>query len=55
MKSTFHGCILLKQLDISHFDTSNVEYMDDLFYDCSSLVRFNLSNFNLSKVKLMSY
>ena len=49
----FYGCSSLASLDLSSFDTSNVESMDSLFGGCTSLESLDLSNFNTSKAKWM--
>ena len=40
-------------IDLSKFDSSNLEKIDSMFNGCSSLESINLSNFNTSKVKSM--
>ena len=45
----------LEEIDLSFFDTSNVENMSGLFYTCSKLNNLDLSNFDTSNVKNMSY
>ena len=49
----FSGCASLKELDVTHFETSNVEDMSDMFGSCSSLASLDVSNFNTSLVKNM--
>ena len=44
----------ITSLDLSHFDTSNVTDMADMFYGMSSLTSLNLSSFDTSKVKSMN-
>ena len=44
----------LTDLDLSHFDTSNVESMSYMFSGCKSLVSVDASNFNTSKVTRMN-
>ena len=44
----------LTSIDLSNFDTSNVVFMDGMFYYCSKLTALDLSNFDTSKVKGMS-
>ena len=46
----FYGCNSLTDLDLSSFDTSKVEYMNEMFYNCSSLTSLDLSSFNLSNL-----
>ena len=50
----FRGCDSLVSLDISNFNTSNVENMQSMFKDCSSLVSLDLSNFNTINVQSMA-
>ena len=52
-KCLFKDCNYIKELDLSHFDTSNVIQTDRMFYGCSSLVSLNLSNFMTSNVENM--
>ena len=40
----------VKSMDVSLFDTSNLEIMDQMFMCCEELRELNLSNFNVSKV-----
>ena len=40
----------LTSLDLSSFDTSSVEYMTQMFNDCSSLTSLDLSSFDTSSV-----
>ena len=51
----FQECRSLESLDLSRFDTSNVESMIDMFRGCSSLTRLNLNNFKTPKVTNTSY
>ena len=48
--SLFYGLSAVKTLDLSLFNTSNVQYMIAMFGECSSLTSLNLSSFNTSKV-----
>ena len=34
MEDMFYGCRSLESLDLSGWNTSNVTYMGDMFYDC---------------------
>ena len=49
--SMFEGCINLKSVNLSTFDTSGVTNMAHMFQNCSSLTSIDLSNFNNSNVK----
>jgi surface protein len=46
----FFNCSSLEEIDLSHFNTGNVKFMDDMFENCSSLQSVDLSNFVTSKV-----
>ena len=51
----FRGCSDITEIDLSNFNTSNVETMQWMFRDCTSLTSINLSNLNTSKVKDMNH
>jgi len=42
-------------IGLEYLDTSDVTAMDNMFYDCNSLVNFNLDGFDTSNVTTMSY
>ena len=44
----FRDCITLLSIDLSNFNTNNVNNMSNMFYNCSSLT--SLSNFNNNNV-----
>ena len=49
---------IIRYLSLSNifgFDTSKVENMSSMFYECSSLISLDLSGFDTSEVKDMSY
>ena len=46
----FYGCSSLKSIDLSLFDSSDVNNMYGMFRDCSSLKSINFSSFNTSSV-----
>ena len=46
----FYECSSLKELNLSKFNTENVEDMSSMFNECSSLEVLNLSNFNTENV-----
>lgn len=51
----FTGCqYLVAIIGLQHLNTSNVEYMDGMFYRCSSLGNLNLSGFNTEKARGMN-
>jgi surface protein len=43
MSDLFFGCKNLKDLDVSKWNTSNVERMSALFMDCSKLKNLDVS------------
>ena len=51
----FFICEKIIEIDLSHFDTSQVKDMSFMFCACYSLSSLNLSNFNTSQEKYMSY
>ena len=51
----FYGCLNLASIDVSNFNTKNVETMDYLFRNCSKLTSLDISNFNTTKVKTMNF
>jgi surface protein len=50
----FSSCESLKTIDLSGFNTENVENMKGMFYYCLNLEKINVSTFNTSKVIDMS-
>ena len=50
----FGGCSSLQSINLSSFNTTNVEDMYEMFRECSSLQSINLSSFNTTNVKDMS-
>ena len=51
----FEGSHSLKSLDLSNFNTENVEFYNAMFNDCKSLLSLNLINFKCKKgVKINS-
>ena len=51
----FYWCSSLKSIDLSSFNTSNVNNMSYMFSWCESLKSIDLSSFNTSNVNNMSY
>ena len=49
--SMFKGCYDINEMDLSKFDTSDVDDMNYMFDYCSSLTSINLSNLNTQNVK----
>ena len=52
--SMFSGCNNIIEMDLSKFDTSNVDIVTDMFLGCSSLTSINLSNIKTSRVTSMA-
>ena len=52
MENMFWRCKNLKSLDVSHFDTSNVETMSQMFGACRSVTYLNVSHFVLQKLMI---
>ena len=50
----FYECSSLKSIDLSSFNTTNVNNMESMFYKCSSLISIDLSTFNTTNVENMS-
>ena len=56
MGSMFSVCSSLKELDLKSFNTSNVTYMNSMFWGCSNLTDLKFGdNFNTTKVTNMYY
>jgi len=53
MKNMFDGCNHLEYLDLSCFNTKNVENMHCMLGDCCFLENLDLSYFNTQNVKDM--
>ena len=51
----YNECSSLISLNLSNFNTNNVQNMSYMFQLCSSLTSLNLSNFNTNNVKDMYY
>ena len=52
--SMFYNCKVINEIDLSHFDTSQVTDMNRMFWNCVSLTSLNLKNINTSKVTNMN-
>ena len=50
----FNGCSALKSLDLTKFNTANVEFMYHMFDGCSALTSLDLTNFNTANVEYMN-
>ena len=51
----FYNCSSLKSIDLSSFNTTNVNNMEWMFDGCSSLKSLDLSSFNTTNVKDMRF
>ena len=51
----FWRCKKLESLDLSGWDTSNVQSMSGMFYNCSRLGSLDLSGWDTSNIKDMSW
>ena len=51
----FSSCSSLNSIDLSSFNTTNVNNMSGMFSDCDSLKSIDLSSFNTTNVNNMSY
>jgi len=51
----FDGCSSLESIDLSSFNTTNVNSMSNMFYGCSSLKSIDLSSINTIKVNNMNH
>ena len=49
----FYNCYNLSSLNLSQFNTGNVEKMNEMFYNCHELNSLDLSAFNTAKVNNM--
>ena len=50
MNKMFYGCSSLINLDLSTFNTQNVDNVEFMFSFCESLMFLNLSNFNIQNI-----
>ena len=50
----FNGCTNIIEIDLSNFDSSQVEKMSSMFEGCTSLSSINFINFNTSNVRTMT-
>ena len=51
----FSRCSSLQSINLSSFNTTNVEDMSYMFSGCSSLQSINLSSFNVTNVNDMNF
>ena len=49
----FKNCPKLKEINLSNFNTSNVNDMSFMFSECTSLEELNISNFNINNVTIL--
>lgn len=56
VRSMFAGCSKLKQIDLSGFDTRNIQFMQEMFSGCSANnLNLDISGFDLASVTNMQY
>ena len=55
LNGMFQYCSSLTSLDLSGFDTSNVQYMESMFYNCSKLSNLTLGTDWASNSKISSF
>ena len=48
MANMFYGCNASVSINLSNFETSNVQNMENMFYGCYSLNFVDLSNFDMT-------
>ena len=53
MSYMFYKCSSLTSLNLSNFNTNNVQNMSAMFNKCCSLTSLNISNFNTHKTTNM--
>ena len=46
----FRACNQISEIDLSHFDSSQVTNMANMFYRCANLASLNLNDMNTSQV-----
>ena len=51
----FFGCRNLTSIDLSNFDTSNINHMGGMFNGCNNLANVNLKSFDTSSVEEMNF
>ena len=51
----FSGCNYITEVDLSNFDTSNINNMENMFYGCTNLESINFGNFDTSSVTSMGH
>ena len=49
----FEGCSNLTTLNLSHFNTTNVQYMNKMFLNCTNLESLYFSNINSESLGTM--
>ena len=55
MRYMFYGCMNLRELDVTCFDTARVTTTQSMFYGCMELSKLDVSGFDTSNVTDMSY
>ena len=51
----FRDCLNITEIDLSNFDSSQIQYITNMFNGCSSLTSINLSSFDTSKTTNFEY
>ncbi len=48
MNNMFYNCRLIKILDLTNFNTKEVENMESMFESCDNLIKLDISSFDTS-------
>ena len=51
MNEMFRGCSNLISLNLSNFNSKNIEEISQIFEGCSKLIYLDLSNFDIKNIK----
>ena len=51
MSCMFYGCSSLTELNLNNFNTNNVEYIRDIFYECSKELIMKIKLIKMNKLK----
>ena len=51
----FYNLSNISEIDLSNYDSSNVNNLNYMFYNCTNLIKINLTNFQTKSVNSMSY
>ena len=55
IRNMFKNCYSLESIDLSKFETKNIEYMNSMFESCSKLISLDLEHFNTANAYDMSF